>query len=98
MIRTRTQQARTSINNCILLYKTIGVERYELVEHPDLPGHWLMVLHCTELTQDVFAAVSTIWLLCKREWHGLAGIQLNDLTPLPAESLDLVSALSQPRW
>lgn len=95
---TRTQQARTVIDGCIGLYKTIGIDRYELVEHPDLPGRWLLILHCVELTQDIFAAVSTIWLITKKEWFGLAGIQLNDLTPLPAESLNLVSALSQPRW
>lgn len=94
---TRTEAAIGRISDCIRIYKTIGVIDYELVIHPDLPGQWLLSLECETLTEEVFASLPSIWLVCSKEWP-LAGIQVGKLKPLAAADLDYVSEHCQPRW
>ena len=97
---TRTEAAIGRIDDCIRIYKTIGIIDYSLEIHPDFPGQWLLVLECDPITEEVFASLGAIWKVCGQEWP-LAGIQVGNLKPLMRDSLDLVNEypfLTQPHW
>jgi hypothetical protein len=85
---TRTAEALMRLDSCIALYREVGITDYRLELHPDKPGVWILVLTCTQANEAVFKSLRSIWLICSEEWN-LGGIQVNDLKPLMADSLNL---------
>jgi hypothetical protein len=85
---TRTNKALMRLEACIALYREVGITGYRLEIHPDEPGVWILVLTCTQANEAVFKSLRSIWLICSKEW-ALGGIQVNDLQPLMADSLNL---------
>ncbi len=81
-------QALERLDSCIALYREVGITGYKLELHPDAPGVWILVLTCTQANEAVFKSLRSIWLVCSKEWS-LGGIQVNDLRPLMADSLNL---------
>jgi hypothetical protein len=85
---TRTNKALMRLEACIALYREVGITDYRLELHPDAPGVWILVLTCTHANEAVFKSLRSIWLICSEEWN-LGGIQVNNLKPLMADSLNL---------
>jgi hypothetical protein len=85
---TRTNKALTRMEACIALYREVGITDYRLELHPDAPGVWILVLTCTHANEAVFKSLRSIWPICSEEWN-LGGIQVNNLKPLMADSLNL---------
>jgi hypothetical protein len=85
---TRTDEALMRLDACIALYREVGITGYRLELHPDCPGVWILVLTCTQANEAVFKSLRSIWLICSKEWN-LGGIQVNNLRPLMADSLNL---------
>ena len=81
-------QALERLDSCIALYREVGITGYKLELHPDCPGVWILVLTCTHANEAAFKSLRSIWLICSKEWN-LGGIQVNDLKPLMADSLNL---------